>query len=329
MSKTIICSHCNKEVPIPEFVPDSRGIKEMLSTSLDKNGNSDFDFRNLRFSKSGKEFKCYWCGGIVKIEEPKPAVPPIPKPTPPPAPVVTAPVKTKKQKSSKTIWIILTIALLAVILFFSLRGCGSESEPVDTGDENIELVTEEVISESDLTEDATQSVTTEDATQSDEDYSKKSAIKVTDYSKEWAKIEARLKKLGSPLDYVSSNSSKDPSAIRDKAYKEYESIKDDAYKLYEKIKDQHYDRYSKLKDAKYDEYNKIKDEAYSKYQNNVYDYSKYSDIQSEAYDKYYDLQSKAYDTYYETQSAAYDRYYSIQSDAYDWQSKVNSITYGL
>ena len=154
-------------------------------------------------------------------------------------------------------------------------------------------------------------------------------IKVTDYSNEWTGLESRLKKLGSPLEYVNANSSKDSSKIKDDSYNTYKSIKDEAYELYKKIKDEHYQRYKKLKDAKYTEYQQIKDAAYSRYQNDEIDYSKYNDIQSEAYDKYNTIQSKAYDTYNDIQSKAYERYQALQSDAYDWQSKVRSIANGL
>ena len=307
MSKTIKCKNCGKEVPESGVLFDEKSVMQAVSAPLDCDGNPIFDYSKLKQSRIKDENYCYWCGAKIEKENsvPNPAV--TSGPTPPPLP--------RKPKNPSLIkWVLISAGLLAavILLFFCLRSCDSDSDY----EENSGLT-----SESDMEY--------VDGGEYEPGAEEGDILIVTDYSKKWADIESRFKSLGTPLEYVNANSSKDPATIKDDSYNTYKSIKDDAYELYKKEKEEHYQRYKKLKDAKYQEYQKIKDEAYMRYQNEEIDYSKYTDIQSASYDKYNTIQSRAYQTYNDIQSKAYDRYNTLQSEAYDWYSKVRSIANGL
>ncbi len=317
MAKIVTCTHCKKEVPIPEYIPQSDTVKEMLAAPLNSKGEPIPARNKLKFSKPKKEFRCYYCGNSVEVPKAsKPVSKYEPKATPQDDPI-PKPYK-KSGKSKKGLWI--GIGVIVVVLFFCFKGCGGKSDSSSTDDLSYSSVEYNASDNNDANIRDDNGAT---------EVGKGTTLQITDYSKEWTALQNRLDKLGEPLDYVNSQKGKDPSKIKSEAYDTYTSIKDDAYDLYQKIKDQHYDRYQKLKDAKYAEYEKIKDAAYSRYQNKEIEYSQYSDIQSEAYRKYSDIQSNAYKAYSDVQTKAYNKYSTLQSEAYNWQSKVSSITYGL
>ena len=321
MDNIIKCQQCGKESPKSGVVFDGKEIKEALSAPLDCNGHPIYDFSRLKRGISRNGSYCYWCGAKLEVEKPRPTIER--KPTPPPT------ADPKPGKSSRIKWGLIALAVLAVVLFFCFRGCGSNSNIAEQEDivQEASVESEEIVVEED--EEVAEDEEVGFSVKSNTYYDKSTVLKITDHSKEWTALQNRLKALGTPLAYVNSHSNQKPEKIKEEADNAYSSIKDDAYALYEKIRNEHDARFDKIKDSAYDEYNKIKDKAYTRYQNDEIDYSTYDEIRSAAYNKYDDIRSNAYKSYDNVRSEAYKKYDTLRSDAYKWFDKVRSITYNL
>lgn len=301
MSKTIKCQKCGKESPESGVLFDRKSVKEALSAPLDCNGNPIYDFSELKESRLKNENYCYWCGAKIEPEQEQRLAP---KPTSQPQTMSVPNTAKPSQPPKRSGCIVLTILLLIVggVIWFCFRSCTNSDDYSDDNTDSYEYVESE--------DEPGETVEAQDDSSDSSSANVKSPLtefKVNDYSKEWAKLEADLKKLGTPINYVNSQSSKGASAIKDAAYDEYYKIKDEAFDLYYKIKDEAYDVYYE-----------IKDKAYAKYDEKELKYSEYSKIQSEAYSKYNRIQSEAY-----------SKYNKLQSEAYSWYSKVSSITFNM
>lgn len=322
MNKIIKCKKCGKETPESGVLFDEKSVMKALSAPLDCNGNPIYEPSDLKRSRIQNENYCYWCGAKIESEPVSKATPnhntkPEPKSATPPSP--PAPVTRKK---SQLVYIVILIIIVGIIpLFF--KGCGGDE---NSESKDIDVTDVEYVSDDDSVADNAASDDNDVATKSS---ASNTTFRVKDYSKEWAKIERRLKALGTPLEYVNAHSPENPETIKNNAEKEYETINKEANELYDKISNQAYDEYERITKISEAEYETVRAKAEARYNDKETDYSTYNDIRSSAYSKYSDTRSEAYSKCYDMRSAAYSKSYEIRSAAYDWYSKVRSITNGL
>lgn len=306
----IKCKKCGKEVPESGILFDEKAVMNALKAPLDCQGNPIFDYSQLKQSRIKNENYCYWCGAKLEIEAPKAQPKPQPKQESkslPPLP----PLKSRKLPIAKWMWILLGV-LVAIVIFFCVRSCGSDS------DNNMEDSGETLFVITDYPDSNDDSSAVGDM-----------KFKVKDYSAEWAKIEDEFNKLGTARSFVNAHSGEKASEIKKKAESAYKSIDKKAEALYKKIDSEAEAEYHRIDKAAEAEYHAVDKEAEKRYHNDEIDYSTYNDIYSKAYAKYSDIYSKAYSKYSSIYSTAYSRYSSIYSKAYSWYSDVNSICYNL